>query len=806
MSTATKRPRNAQGQFVKLAEGKGKKAPNMSEVGTISSQLGGLSIMAYNPDTLAKAKGGLEIYQKMFAEPHVKAALIQKKAALLSVPWDIEAGTDDEQGRQIADFVRWNLREFLEDSFEVDLYDMLDALDSGFSVSEMIWAQVEEGPYKGLFAYRKFKAKNPAPYVFDMDQFGNVKPDGLINETISDKAKQRLPMDKFIIHSFMKRYESPYGQSDLRAAYRAYWIKDTAWKLRTVYMERFSGNNLMGKYKKNDKEGQKKLLDIFKSWRTETGIAIPHDMDVDVLQIATSSETEFQRSIKDCNKEILIGILGVTLTVDEGAKTGARAMGEVHKDVADLFVKFLEIQLTSDINKQLVRPLVDTNYPEVHTYPKFVFASRSPITADDIQKLKTAGVPISDDFVYQKFRIPKPRDVKEAQPQIFQYHIETGVVTPNEVRARLGLPPREGGDVPMAKEPLQPEPQASNASTAAPSVQAARFAEPAQTIMPAGPYSRELNRFEEFAEIPRVDRRLKVLEEKALELSRPAYDDIFAQIIDKVEKKGLLTGGSLQDAAGIKVNPSKLKGQLFKAILTSGLVGRADVVQETQNQGFEYGKIAKFAEVSFDWEVLDTTFTPEQAMKFFSGKVPMTKEAFDKLVGASMDRAFFVAGLEAQSVTREAHILIMEAHMNGMSLKDFTFKLNALKDKYARPEYEREGATSQSTPENHAQTVFRNNMMQSYNGGRREMYNDPDVAAYFPAFMYSAIVEADRTTEICKRLDGMIRLKDDPVWQVYWPQNHHGCRSTVVSINKYDFKRDMITEVPSVSPAPGFGG
>lgn len=42
------------------------------------------------------------------------------------------------------------------------------------------------------------------------------------------------------------------------------------------------------------------------------------------------------------------------------------------------------------------------------------------------------------------------------RPQIFAYHIEAGVVTVNEVRASLGLPPTPGGDVPTsAQQPGQ---------------------------------------------------------------------------------------------------------------------------------------------------------------------------------------------------------------------------------------------------------------------------------------------------------------------------------------------------------------
>jgi len=61
-------------------------------------------------------------------------------------------------------------------------------------------------------------------------------------------------------------------------------------------------------------------------------------------------------------------------------------------------------------------------------------------------------------------------------------------------------------------------------------------------------------------------------------------------------------------------------------------------------------------------------------------------------------------------------------------------------------------------------------------------------------------------TDICAGLDGKIYLADDPIWDTIWPPNHFSCRSTVVTVNKYDFNRDMISEPPGGKPAPGFGG
>lgn len=769
--------------IIKFAEAVGIIKPPLGEIGSTASQLlSKWDIKAYNPDDLVRSKAaGLRIYQDMLREPYIKAALMQKKANLLSVPWEIQPASNDARDVEIAAFVKWNLRTNIKGSFNRDLYEALDALDNGFSVSEKVFGICEKGPYKGKIVYETIKSKDPYYFDFALDDFGNIKHDGLIcSETADGKSDVKLPVDKFFIFSYAMRYENPYGNSDLRAVYRAYWIKDTAWKLRSIYMERFAGNHLKGTYPRNDEKAKEKLLEIFRTWQQETGIALPEGVDIEVIKLAASSDSEYARAISDLNKEMLIGVLGETLTVDEGQKTGARSMGEIHQDVAELFVFFLDIILTADVNEQIVQPLVDYNFADVVNYPRWQFDPRQSFRylefAKALQTLQGLGVKLTEEYVRKVYKIPLPGN--------------------NETVLIPAAAP--------AKDPEKPTPGERKETEIDLRDKKDKFAEGQSTSKGDG-YRRELNRFEKFAEIPRVDRRLRMLLEKSKEKSGPLYMGIFDSVLEQVRDRKIFDTGDIEEAARIVIKPTRLKAHLFKSFLAADMMARADVVTETQNQGFEFKGISKFAEVEFDWRVLEDPLTPEQAVKYFSGKVPMTKEAFGALTDRLGKNAFYVAGLEKLNIEKDVKLLLMDALKNGMSQKEFEFKLSEKAIKYATPVYGREGTVGEKMLDYHAETVFRNNMMSSYNEGRREMYADPDVKEFFPAFIYSAIMDG-RETDICAELDGNVYMADDPVVQTYWPPNHNLCRSTFVSINKYDFTRDMLSEKPRRSPAEGFGG
>lgn len=851
------RLRNDKGQFVAMAEA-GPGSPPSGETATISSALGGLGITSYNPDLLVQSKGGLDVYRKMVADPHVKAALQQKKSALLAVPWDIVPSGNTDADLDIADFVRWNLTEFLVDSFSTDLMEFLYALDDGFSISEKVWKVVDEGPWKGKWAYSQFKSKDPKNYKFKLDNYGNILPDGLVNEDAKSSAGKDLSIEKFFLFSYQKRYENPYGQSDLRAAYRAFWIKDVAWKLRSIYMERYSGNFLKGKYKPGDTKGQAKLLEIFRSWSQETGVALPDGIDIEVIQLATSSGSEFDKAITAAAKEIIIGILGASLTVDEGQKTGARALGDVHMEVAKLFILSLDITLTSEINKQIIRPLVDFNFPGVVNYPKFAFDARSEITANDIKTLKDAGIPIPDEWVYRKLKIPAPTDEEAPTTQLFKYHIDAGAISRNEIRERLGLEPLKGDYFEQPIDPASLSPQGEQAfsdimamarsgvlkfqdqvrispallatgvitlneaaavdpksfSSSRPVPRVTSLQEPPEPVQAAPPpdgtdrYYRPLNEFERFAEIPRVDNKLRLIEETSVNASRPAYEDIKEQVFTTVEKQDMLTGDPDQakvDATRLTVNVGKLRDVLFKTTLTSDLDGRADQVTEMVNQGMDLGKFMEYTQGV--WRFQDELLTPKEALKAFASRVPLTKDAFDALVESKKASAFSIAGLEKKNIEKDVQPLIIEAINTGMDLSQFQFRLDQLFIKYINPAYGQVGAQGETILDYHTETVFRNAIMQSYNTGKEDLRADTELLEAFPASIYSAIMDQD-TSKICRDLDTKVFLVDDPQWQPYKPQNHHRCRSTTIAINKFDFNPDMLSGAPpsSVVLPAGFGG
>ena len=120
-----------------------------------------------NPSDLVGRKG-LNFYAKMAKDDQIKNALSFKKHAVFSTGFAIERpeGVDP----YIADFVDWNLKEALDGSLYHSIFEMLSALEYGFSVTEKLFKQVESRDYRGLIQIANLKTRDPVTMGFDVDR------------------------------------------------------------------------------------------------------------------------------------------------------------------------------------------------------------------------------------------------------------------------------------------------------------------------------------------------------------------------------------------------------------------------------------------------------------------------------------------------------------------------------------------------------------------------------------------------------------------------------------------------------------
>lgn len=350
----------------------GRKKPILEEVAAAQSRLASsaLRLAAYSPDDLLSHKG-LAIYDEMQRDAQVRSCLNTKKFAVLSKGWSVQPASDEPEDLRVAEFVQFCLSD-MKGSVQDMLFKVLDALAKGFSICEINYRMIPKGQYAGMVGLDTIKSKDPGAFGFDVDEFLNVR--GLTMTAPASRGD--LPVEKFIIYTYMPAYELPHGQSDLRTAYKHWWSKEVILKFWNLYMEKFGMPTAKGAYRRGmPKDQQDELLRVLDKIQQETAIVVPEDVTIELLEAQRRGEAGYRDAIEFHNKQIAKAILGQTLTSDEGARVGSLAMAKVHLDVLSFYLHKLKRDLEETVmQEQLIRRLVECNFA-VRRYPKFALGN-----------------------------------------------------------------------------------------------------------------------------------------------------------------------------------------------------------------------------------------------------------------------------------------------------------------------------------------------------------------------------------------------------------------------------------------------
>jgi len=191
------------------------------------------------------------------------------------------------------------------------------------------------------------------------------------------------------------------------------------------------------------------------------------------------------------------------------------------------------------------------------------------------------------------------------------------------------------------------------------------------------------------------------------------------------------------------------------------------------------------------WSVSPDPAKFQEAVDWFRGKVPLLKSEWRMLTEEARRRAFTAAGVASLDLLGLLQASLLRALEQGTPFGEW-------KKEAARIV---QGGLSQA----HLETIFRNNVQAAYSAGRWDQLQDPAVKRSHPYLMYDAVLD-DRTTDICRMRDGVVRPADDPWWKGNWPPLHHNCRSGVRPLTEAEAQRRGVAQtLPYVPPQEGFG-
>ena len=641
--------------------------PVRDEIATVEKDIfrGYIGKVLINPDEVLSKESsgkGLKLYEDIERDAQVYATVQTRKLAVIGKEWEVIPAGEKRADKKIAEFVEENLRRIAYDQARIEL---MDAVMKGYAVSEIMWAQRGND-----IVISELRGRDPRRFTFDL-------PNKLRMLTLGNMVEGiEVPQRKFVVHTFQMKYYSPFGKALGEKLYWPVWFKKHAVKFWVMFCEKFGMPTAIGKYPPGtDKPTQDALLTALEKIQQDMAIKIPDNMEISLLEaVRTGTINTYESLCQYMDYQISKIVLGQTLTTEVG-DTGSYAASKTHDEVRGDICKADCDALCETLNKQLIIPLVDYNFPNVETYPETwcrceeeqdlkPLAERDKLLAVDI------GVPVTKQYFYDTYGIPHPE---------------------------------EGEELVVPTQPTNPSPPSA-----------------------PGKGSKELGvRGEEYQERQRKGRHIAQdgeidgAYEAALAQGKELFEKLNETIIAGVKKK---PGAGIEKMIRDAVQESGFENMLVGASVLADMIGRAQIIEEAEDFGFRISDFG-FAETRFG------RLGPDEAWERFRKKIPMSKAAFDALVDEYKNEAFSIAGEFKDEVIWEVKGELDKALLEGLTQDKVIANITGL--------FERMGITPLQP--HRVENIFRTNMMGAYNAGRWDTMQDKHIAEYFPMFQYDAI-------------------------------------------------------------------
>ncbi len=673
-------------------------------------------VKPHNPDPLIMRDSSYAIYEDMRQDDQVNVALAIKKDLVVGSGWCLLTEDEDikkELEGSLCDDVERPLSEILE--------DMVQAYDFGFSLSEKIFKNLPDG----RLALKNIKTRHPSTWLIHTDDQGNVER----YEQRGPKGSIDVNPECLIHYVNNQRYQNPYGESDLKAAYQAYLTKRHIVRYYAIYLENAAGPKPVAKYDR--RAPQNVVDDIFQSikkFQTKTALVIPKDFDMEFLEAKNTGEP-YIKGINLFNMFIGRAMFIPDLLGFSGGETGggSHALG---KEQIGLFYRHVQRRrevIERIIDQHVIRPLCIYNYGEMDTYPKFKF---NALSEDDALAQGELWIKAIQGVGWQ----PTPEEVNHLR-QIVKFPESDDLVMSADIAAQQQADLQAQG---LGADPNNPDapkppggPGASPAKGGPPDK--SKEEDPGKTAKdskkktfglgakPPGDYHKKCD-FKHGKQV------LVTAVDKIMVECQPIVDDIFQDLYDQITKMKVIQ----------KQDISKTESLRLKYL------GKLQIALKKQFRGL-YKDAQDMARTEVGKQNHATNIPADEFLAFLE------------------DETFKYVGDWAYGITKKTKDLLIQAIKDGDSISNVISVLDNEGNNLSEVSLERYARTKTT---------------EVFNRGRLEYFESTGIVE---AYQFSAIMD-DVTTDICADLDGVIfESGSEPV-----PPLHFNCRSTLIPITKFE--------------------
>jgi phage gp29-like protein len=270
-----------------------------------------------DPDPILRRMGrGISALQELLVDSHLESVWSVRCSAASGAEWFCAAGDDGAKAKDAAEVFAKQLR-----SLDVPriIEEMMDAAAYGYSPLEVLWRS-----NNGRWDVGDIVGKPPQWFEFD--------PENRLAFRTGVIGAEALPANRFLLARHRPSYANLYGVKVFSKCYWPVTFKKNGFRWWTVFVEKYGGAFMYGKYPSNAGERYKaELLTALERMVADAVAVAPAEAEITIDSLANKGSVSavHKEYIEACNKEISKAVLGQTLTTEVGS-VGSYAAAQAH--------------------------------------------------------------------------------------------------------------------------------------------------------------------------------------------------------------------------------------------------------------------------------------------------------------------------------------------------------------------------------------------------------------------------------------------------------------------------------------------
>lgn len=360
--------------------------------------------------------------ERVLRDPQVQACLGTLIFGILKKPYVIKAADNEDDSIFCKDFIDHVFSE-LKGSIEKSLFPILTSgCYFGYGLSEKVYKTSSDNRFKGFLILDKIKNKKPGLFSFELDVFDNIS--AINNLAFLEGDKKYLPVDKFLIFSYMSLFENPYGQGIFDSIEKFVYSKSQLIQQMLIANTKFASDTI-GVEIPRDRIGDANAIDAAQdiAEAVQSGNAIAYEEGLKINTFGSAKgPCPYLPRLNYFDSQISLKILGNDLT-NKASTSGKGTQAETKEKfkVTNIFEGYIQKDIEEIINEQIIRDLLEwnTNIPS-SKFCKFKFLdnkkenqkeqSDSTKTYVDMKVLKPESRVADEVFIRQEGNLPELSD------------------------------------------------------------------------------------------------------------------------------------------------------------------------------------------------------------------------------------------------------------------------------------------------------------------------------------------------------------------------------------------------------------